>query len=79
IPLPGEPFVLPDWFFAALLFNPAEAFSSFSALAFNITGAFGFTILLPDFVSLATTTLSMVLWALVPLGLAFWRFRGQDL
>ena len=79
IPTPGEPVTLPDWFFAAALFNPVEAFSSFAALAFDITEPFGFVLELPDFVTLGTTSLSIVLWALIPLGLAFWRFRGQDL
>jgi Cu-processing system permease protein len=78
-PVPGEPNVLPDWFWAASLANPPDAFQSFAARAFDITSAFGFPLALPDFVTLGTTTLSLALWALIPLGLAFWRFRGQDL
>ncbi len=79
LPVPGEPFTLPDWFYAAGLFNPVEAFSYFAVRAFGLGGAFGFPIELPEFVSIGTTGLSMALWALVPVTLAFWRFRRQDL
>lgn len=76
-PQPGE--MLPDWFSAATIGNPVDAFQSFAARAFGITSAFGVPIQLPDFVTVGTTGLSMALWALVPVALAFWRFRGQDL
>lgn len=77
IPTPGQ--TLPDWFYAASLANPVSAFSSFTARAFGITQAFGVPVELPDFITLGTTSLSLVVWAVIPLGLAFWRFRGQDL
>ncbi|MFQ5986103.1 MAG: hypothetical protein ACE5KQ_01945 [Thermoplasmata archaeon] len=73
-PLPGEQFAFPDWFFAASLANPPDAFQSFASRAFNVTGAFGVPIELPDFVTIGTTSLSMTLWAVVPLTLAIWRF-----
>ncbi|MCJ2532056.1 MAG: ABC transporter permease [Candidatus Thermoplasmatota archaeon] len=79
LPVPGESLGLPNWFFVAQLFNPVDAFSSFALRAFDLSGAFGVPIEVPDFVSLGTTALSMALWALVPVTLAFWRFRRQDL
>ncbi|MCJ2532235.1 MAG: ABC transporter permease, partial [Candidatus Thermoplasmatota archaeon] len=79
LPIPGQPLVFPDWVYVAQLANPVQAFSSFAVRAFGVGFAFGFPIELPDFVSIGTTGLSMALWALVPLGLAAWRFRGQDL
>ena len=78
-PVPGEPSGIPDWFYVAGLISPVDAFSSFATRAFDITGAFGIAVGLPDFVTIGTTSLSMALWAFVPLGLAFWHFRGQDL
>ncbi len=78
-PSPGQALVLPDWAAAAQLVNPVDAFSSFAARAFGITSAFGFPLELSDFVTIGTTTLSLALWALVPLIVAAWRFRGQDL
>ena len=79
LPTPGQALVLPDWAAAAQLANPVDAFSSFAVRAFNLSTAFGFPLELADFVSIGTTSLSMALWALVPLGLAAWRFRRQDL
>ncbi len=79
---PGQAFVLPDWIYVAQLTNPVAAFSSFAARAFDLSMGFegiGFPAELPGFVSIGTTGLSMALWALVPLGLAAWRFRRQDL
>ncbi len=79
LPTPGQALVLPDWAYMAQLVNPVDAFSSFAVRAFGLTTAFGFPLDLPDFVSIGTTGLSMALWALVPLAVAAWRFRGQDL
>ena len=76
-PTPGQ--ALPDWVYVAQLVNPVDAFGSFAVRAFDLSTAFGFPLELPDFVSIGTTGLSMALWALVPLGLAAWRFRRQDL
>ncbi len=70
---------LPDWFYAVGIANPVDAFQSFAALAFGISSAFGVPLRLPDFVTVGTTGLSLALWASVPVVLAFWRFRGQDL
>ncbi len=75
----GQALMLPNWAYAAQLANPVDAFGSFAARAFGIGSAFGIPVELPDFVSIGTTGLSMALWALVPVTLAFWRFRRQDL
>ncbi|MFQ6012326.1 MAG: ABC transporter permease subunit [Thermoplasmata archaeon] len=77
IPQPGE--TLPDWFYAVSIANPVDAFQSFAARAFGLTSVFGFPLQLPAFVTVATTGLSMAIWASLPLALAFWRFRSQDL
>ncbi|MFQ5907467.1 MAG: ABC transporter permease subunit [Thermoplasmata archaeon] len=79
LPVPGDPFVIPDWFYAASLANPPDAFQSFAFRAFDLSGAFGIPLELPDFVTTGTTSLSMTLWAAVPLAIAIWRFRRQDL
>ncbi len=77
--IPGQVLMLPDWVYVAQLVNPVDAFSSFAVRAFDLSTAFGFPLALPDFVSIGTTGLSLALWALVPLAVTVWRFRGQDL
>ncbi len=69
----------PDWYFTAGISNPYAAFGYFAMRAFDITVLFGFAIELPAYVSVGTATLSMALWAVVPLGLSIWRFQRQDL
>ncbi len=76
-PQPGA--TLPDWFTAASIANPVNAFNFFVLRAFGITEAFGVASMIPAFVTVGTTALSLVAWVLVPLGLSIWRFRGQDL
>lgn len=78
VPSP-EPILYPDWFYIGGLVNPAQAFGYFAALLFDITGGFGFFYVIPDFVTLATTSVSMVLWTVVPLVVALWIFQRQDL
>ncbi len=77
--MPGEVTALPDWFYAVSLANPADAFTYFASSVFGFTGAFGYSYVLPHFVNEGTTSLSLVLWTLVPLGVSLWRFQRQDL
>jgi ABC-type transport system involved in multi-copper enzyme maturation permease subunit len=70
---------LPDWMFAAQIANPPDAFGYFAYTAFGIESSFGFRVGLPAFVTPAITALSLFVWTAVPLLLALWRFRRQDL
>ncbi|MFQ5986354.1 MAG: ABC transporter permease [Thermoplasmata archaeon] len=69
----------PNWYWAGQIANPVDAFGLFGIRAFGLTGVFGFPITPPDFVTVELTAFSMLVWAVVPLGFAFWRFRGGDL
>lgn len=77
--LPGQPITFPDWFFVAGMANPVDAFSFFATRVFGITGAFGYSYVMPAFVTVATTAVSMALWAAIPLVVAAWHFQRQDL
>ena len=69
--------VAPDWLYVALLLNPTNAFSTFGQLVFGLEGGFGGNT--PGFVNTGTAALSLLLWTVVPLLLAFWRFQKQDI
>ncbi len=69
----------PNWYWAGSLANPVDAFGLFGIRAFGLTTVFGFPITPPAFVTVELTAVSMLVWAVIPLGLAFWRFRRADL
>lgn len=69
----------PGWFYAVQLAIPTDAYGYLAMTLFGLAQAFGFRIVVPDFVNPWTAALSLVVWTAVPLGLALWRFRRQDL
>ncbi len=77
--LPGQAITFPDWFYVAGMANPVDAFSFFATRVFGITGVFGYSYVMPSFVTVTTTAVSMLLWAVIPLVITAWHFRRQDL
>ena len=76
----GGSVVLPDWYWAAELFNPGEAFQVFMLRAFATNRVFGFGIGgIPDYVSAGAAATSLLLWTFVPIFLAYMRIRRTDI
>lgn len=70
----------PGWWWTLGLVNPSFAYTMFALIPTNefTFGTFG-RMIVPGYVNLWTTGLSMALWTIVPLLLAFWRLRQRDL
>lgn len=69
----------PPWLWFLCLLNPDLSYAAFALIPtqqFTI-GTFG-ALVMPDYVNLWTTGLSMVLWTIVPLVIAYWRLRRRD-
>lgn len=70
---------LPDWYWGAMLFSPVDTIQVFTMLVFGITSVFGFRAELPGFVTVWMALATLTAWTVIPLVLAFWRFRRQDM
>ena len=68
---------LPAWYWAAELANPSQAFALFTSKVFSTPFGFG-GMVAPSFVTPATCLVGLLLWILVPMSLAYGRFRNRD-
>lgn len=78
---PGAPLTMhfPDWYYAAQMLNPGDAFGLIAEKALGASSAAGVVIQIPAFVTLGACLASVILWAVVPLTLANLRFGRADL
>jgi Cu-processing system permease protein len=72
-------FHFPDWYYAAQMFNPGDAFGLLAERALGGSSAVGLTVPMPGFVTVGACFGLISLWVAVPLTLAHVRFSRADL
>ncbi|RLI66262.1 MAG: hypothetical protein DRO67_01395 [Candidatus Asgardarchaeum californiense] len=72
---------LPDWYYAIQLFNPISVYSSLVSLNVGPVSATqqGFPISYPSFYSSELMLLILIVWIVLFLFLAFWKFSRSDI
>jgi len=76
----GGSLELPGWYWGAQLFNPGQAYSLYMQRAFASAQTFGFGFgAIPDYASAGAAAASLLLWAVIPIVLAYLRLRRSDI
>jgi ABC-type transport system involved in multi-copper enzyme maturation permease subunit len=75
----AQEFVFPDWMYGALMVNPTSNFELFTDAALALYAGIGTDVNVPSFVNAGTTFAMIFLWMEVPIILAFFLLRRQDL
>jgi len=72
---------IPDWFFNSVVFSPSDLHQTAVQRAFGVTtiDAAGFTMSIPEFLSVPVLLLSHIIWFIVPLVLAYYFFKRRDI
>lgn len=74
----GDTSDMPDWFWFDLFLSPQDGSGTAAMLAFGETEILGYEVDLPSWVTLGTLVMAQLLWALIPLALAYWWFQKRD-
>ena len=74
----GDTSSMPDWFWFEVFLSPQDGNGAAAMLAFGTTEFLGFELDLPPWISLGTLALAQLLWTIVPLAIACWRFQMRD-
>ena len=72
---------VPDWLFGSVVFSPADAHQTAVQLAFGekTISAMGFSITIPDYLTLELLMVVHIIWFIVPLILAYFFFKRRDI
>jgi ABC-type transport system involved in multi-copper enzyme maturation permease subunit len=72
---------IPEWFFNSVVFSPSDLYQTAVQRAFgvNTITTMGFSIELPEFLSMINLIIFHILWFLVPLILAYFFFKRRDI
>jgi len=72
---------IPDWFFNSVVFSPGDLYQTAVQRAFGVTSidAMGFSVRIPDFLSMTTLIIVHIIWFVIPLVLAYYFFRKRDI
>ena len=70
---------LPSWYYILTLSNPISIYTTFNILALHITLQGGLISSFPEFFSAGLMILLLLLWILIFLFLAFWRFNKREI
>jgi Cu-processing system permease protein len=71
----------PDWFFGSVIFSPSDAHQTAVQLAFGekTISAMGFTITIPEYLTMELIMLVHIVWFIVPLIIAYFLFKRRDI
>lgn len=72
-------FAYPDWLFASVFFSPGDTYQMAVMQAFGISQAFGFTMEIPEYMSLGLLVFAQFIWLIIPLILAYRFFKRRDI
>jgi ABC-type transport system involved in multi-copper enzyme maturation permease subunit len=72
---------IPDWFFNSVIFSPGDLHQTAVQKAFGVDtiDAMGFSITIPEFLSMNLLLTVHIIWFVIPLILAYYFFRRRDL
>lgn len=72
---------IPDWFFNSVVLSPGDLHQTAVSIAFGVTSfdTMGFSISIPDFLSMEFIMFVHIVWFIVPLILAYFFFRRRDI
>ena len=72
---------VPDWFFGSVVFSPSDAHQTAVQLAFGerTISAMGFSITIPDYLTMELMLLVHIIWFIIPLILAYFFFKRRDI
>lgn len=72
---------IPDWFFGSVVFSPGDAHQTAVQLAFGekTIEAMGFSITIPDYLTMELLMITHIIWFIVPLILAYFFFKRRDI
>jgi len=72
---------IPDWFFNAVVFSPGDLHQTAAMRAFGINSVdmIGFSVTIPEFLSMNLLLVVHLIWFIVPLFLAYFFFKRRDI
>ena len=73
---------LPDWLWAStMVLSPMDLHQTATMLGFDLKVAdvSGFSIVIPDFITLTNLLVIFILWIVVPLGVGYFFYRKRDI
>ena len=72
---------VPDWFFGSVVFSPSDAHQTAVQLAFGekTIDAMGFSITIPDYLTMELIMTVHIIWFIIPLILAYFFFKRRDI
>jgi len=72
---------IPDWFFNSVVFSPGDLYQTAVQRAFGVTtiDAAGFSVSIPEFLSMANLLIFHIIWFIVPLIFAYIFFKRRDI
>ncbi len=72
---------IPDWFFNAVVFSPGDLHQTAAMRAFGINSIdmMGFSVTIPEFLSMNLLLVVHLIWFIVPLFLAYFFFKRRDI
>ena len=73
---------MPNWMWSAMMvLSPSDMYQTATMLGFDLRVAdvSGFSIAIPDFISMANLLVIFIFWILVPLGVGYYFYRKRDI
>ena len=73
---------MPNWMWSStMVLSPTDMYQTATMLGFDLRVAeiSGFTIAIPDFISMANLLVIFILWIVVPLGVGYYFYRKRDI
>ena len=72
-------FEYPDWLFTAVFFSPSDLYQVTVMKGFGLSQAFGFSMELPEYMTLGLLVFIQVIWLIIPLIIAYIFFKKRDI
>jgi len=72
-------FSYPDWLFASVFFSPGDLYQVSVMQGFGLSQAFGFTMEIPEYMSLGLLLFAQFIWLILPMFLAYRFFKRRDI
>ena len=73
---------MPDWIWSStMILSPTDMYQTSILLGFNLRTASisGFTIMIPNFVSIANLLVIFAIWIIIPLAVGYYFYRKKDI
>jgi ABC-type transport system involved in multi-copper enzyme maturation permease subunit len=73
---------MPNWMWGSMMvLSPSDMYQTATMLGFDLRVAdiSGFSIVIPDFISMANLLVIFILWIMIPLGVGYYFYRKRDI